>query len=224
MLYTAKHLTRGARPRIMRTMAKITPFRRPDDEPPLELHERAMDNLRFIRQTMERAGSFTAVSGWGQVVIGVTGALAAWLASRQNGAENWLATWVVAAVVAMGIGVVTTAMKARAMGEPIRSGPGRKFVLSLAPPLVAGAVLTLVLFQAGMTWMLPGLWLLLYGAGIVGAGTNSVRAVPVMGFTLMLLGAGALVAPHAWGDAFMAGGFGGVHVVFGTLIARRYGG
>jgi hypothetical protein len=207
-------------------MANIIPFRKPEDpqEPPLELHERAMDNLRFIRQTMERAGSFTAVSGWGQVVIGVTGILASWLASRQGSAINWLATWVVAAVVAMGIGVVTTAMKARAIGEPIRSGPGRKFVLSLAPPLIAGAVLTLVLFRAGMTGLLPGLWLLLYGAGIVAAGINSVRVVPVMGFASMALGAAALLVPAGWGDAFMAAGFGGMHVVFGTVIARRYGG
>lgn len=208
-------------------MAEIIPFRRPPEEeeaPPLELHERAMDNLQFIRRTMERAGSFTAVSGWGQVVIGVTGALAAWLASRQGNAVNWLATWAVAAVVSMGVGVVTTAMKARAIGEPIRSGPGRKFVLSLAPPLLAGAVLTAVLFAAGDWALLPGMWLLLYGAGIVTAGTNSVRVVPVMGFSLMAVGVAALLAPAAWGDAFMAAGFGGLHVVFGTLIARRYGG
>jgi hypothetical protein len=210
-------------------MAKITPFRRPPEEPPFELHERAMDNLAFIRQTMERAGSFTAVSGWGQVVIGITGVLAAWLASRQASTDNWLATWTVAAVIAMAIGVVTTGMKARAIGEPIRSGPGRKFVLSLAPPLVAGAVLTLVLFRAGLNDrllkdLLPGLWLLLYGAGIIGAGTNSVRVVPVMGFSSMLLGVAALLAPAGWGDAFMAVGFGALHVGFGTVIARRYGG
>ena len=207
-------------------MAEIIPFRRPpeEEEPSLELHERAMDNLQFIRRTMERAGSFTAVSGWGQVVIGITGALAAWLASRQGSDDNWLATWVIAAVVATGIGVVTTGMKARAIGEPIRSGPGRKFVLSLAPPLMAGAVLTVVLFRAGDLSLLPGMWLLLYGTGIVTAGTNSVRVVPVMGFMLMLLGVAALVSPPGWGDAFMAAGFGGLHVVFGTLIARRYGG
>jgi hypothetical protein len=207
-------------------MAEIIPFRRPPEEeaPPLQLHERAMDNLQFIRRTMERAGSFTAVSGWGQVVIGITGALAAWLASRQASADNWLATWVVAAVVSMGVGVVTTAMKARAIGEPIRSGPGRKFVLSLLPPLMAGAVLTAVIFGAGDRGLLPGMWLLLYGAGIVSAGTNSVRVVPVMGFSLMAVGVAALLAPAGWGDAFMAAGFGGLHVVFGTLIARRYGG
>ena len=188
------------------------------------MQARAMDNLRFIRETMEAAGTFTAVSGWGQVVIGVMGTLAAWLASRQGSRENWLATWAVAAIVASAIGFVTTAMKARAIGEPIHSGPGRKFVLSLAPALAAGGVLTIVLFRAGMSGLLPGMWLLLYGAGIVSAGTNSVRVVPVMGFTAMALGVAALFSPMAWGDGYMAAGFGGVHVVFGTLIARRYGG
>jgi hypothetical protein len=205
-------------------MAKILPFRKAPDEQPLELHAAAMDDLRFIRDTMERAGSFTAVSGWGQVVIGVTGFLAAWLAGRQASPENWLATWSVAAVVAVLIGVTTTAMKARAMGMSLRVGPGRKFALSLFPPLAAGAVLTVVLFRAGMVEQLPGMWLLLYGVGILAAGSFSVRAVPVMGLAFMVLGGAALFAPAGLGDWVMAAGFGALHVVFGTLIARRHGG
>ena len=207
-------------------MATVHPIRPdvPDEEPSLALHARAMDNLRFIRETMERAGSFTAVSGWGQVVIGITGFLAAWLASLQGSRETWLATWTVAAVVSAAMGVLTTAMKARAARMPLLSGPGRKFALSLAPPLVAGAVLTAVLFKAGMTAVLPGTWLLLYGVGILTAGAFSVGAVPLMGLVFMALGTGALFAPEAWGNAFMAAGFGGVHVVFGIVIARRYGG
>ena len=208
-------------------MATIHPIRReetPDEEPSLELHARAMENLRFVRETMERAGSFTAVSGWGQVVIGITGILAAWLASMQGSPEMWLATWTAAAVVAVAIGVLTTAMKARSMKVPMLSGPGRKFTLSLAPPLVAGAVLTAVLFHAGSVSVLPGMWLLLFGVGILTAGAFSVPVVPVMGVIFMLLGSAALFSPAAWGDAFMAIGFGGLHIVFGTLIARRYGG
>lgn len=209
-------------------MAKIHPIRPlppPEDEAPsLDLQERAMDNLRFIRETMERAGSFTAVSGWGQVVIGVTALLASWLASRQASPENWLATWASAAVVSILMGVLTTAMKARSARMPMLSGPGRKFTLSLAPPLVAGALLTVVLFRAGMTGLLPGMWMLLYGAGIITAGAFSVSAVPVMGLCFMVFGAAALVSPQAWTDAWMAAGFGGLHVVFGTLIARRHGG
>jgi hypothetical protein len=156
-------------------MAKIHPIRPVPPEEPLALHARAMDNLRFIRETMERAGSFTAVSGWGQVVIGVTALLAAWLAGRQETAENWLATWAVAAIVAMLVGGLTTAMKARSVRMPLLSGPGRKFALSLAPPVVAGAVLTLVLFQSGQVDVLPGTWLLLFGAGIITAGPSRCR-------------------------------------------------
>jgi hypothetical protein len=208
-------------------MATIHPIRReetPDEEPSLELHARAMENLRFVRETMERAGSFTAVSGWGQVVIGITGFLAAWLASQQGSPQLWLATWSVAAVVAVAFGVLTTAMKARSMKVPLLSGPGRKFTLSLAPPLIAGAVLTAVLFQAGSMAVLPGMWLLLFGVGILTAGAFSVPVIPVMGVSFMVLGSAALFSPAAWGDAYMAVGFGGLHVVFGTLIARRYGG
>jgi len=204
-------------------MAPVIPLRPRRSEPP-EIHARAMDNLRFIRETMERAGSFTAVSGWGQVVIGVTGFLAAWLASVQGTPRLWLATWCVAAVVSVAIGVLTTAMKARAAKMPLLTGPGRKFMLSLAPPLVAGAVLTVVLFQAGSLAVLPGVWLLLFGVGILTAGAFSVPVVPVMGLTFMGLGTAALFSPAAWGDAYMALGFGGLHMFFGTLIARRYGG
>ncbi|HLM67359.1 MAG TPA: hypothetical protein VK358_07525, partial [Longimicrobium sp.] len=143
---------------------------------------------------------------------------------QPSSTETWLATWVAAAVVSVLTGVLTTALKARSARMPMLSGPGRKFMLSLAPPLVAGAALTVMLFRAEMPGLLPAMWLMLYGTGIVTAGAFSVRAVPVMGLCFMLLGAGAAFTPAAWGDAWMAIGFGGLHMVFGTLIARRYGG
>lgn len=209
----------------MATIHSIRPLPPPEEEPSFDLQERAMDNLRFIRETMERAGSFTAVSGWGQVVIGVAALLAAGLATLQPyTTETWLATWAAAAVVSMLVGVLTTAMKARAARMPLLSGPGRKFTLSLAPPVVAGAVLTVVLYRAGMEGLLPAVWLMLYGAGIITAGAFSVSAVPVMGLCFMLLGVAAAFTPPTWGNAWMAAGFGGLHVVFGILIARRYGG
>jgi hypothetical protein len=90
--------------------------------------------------------------------------------------------------------------------------------------MAAGALLTLVMNEHQLVALLPGVWMLLYGVGVVAAGTFSVRIVPVMGLAFMVVGSVALVGPATWGTAFMAAGFGGLHLFFGTLIARRHGG
>ncbi len=191
---------------------------------PHPLRDQALDNLRFIRQTMERAGSFTAVPGWGQVAVGVTALAAALVAARQTSVELWLATWLGEAVVALAIGGSTMVRKAYAVNDPILSGPGRRFGLSVLPPMVVGGLLTIALYRAGLWRALPGTWLLLYGAGFVTGGAFSVRIVPVMGLCFMFVGSVALFTPAAWGTWCMAAGFGGLHIVFGAIIARRYGG
>ena len=191
---------------------------------PHPLRDQALDNLRFIRQTMERAGSFTAVPGWGQVAVGVTALAAALVAARQTSVELWLATWLGEAVVALAIGGSTMGRKAYAVNDPILSGPGRRFGLSVLPPMVVGGLLTIALYRAGLWQALPGTWLLLYGAGFVTGGAFSVRIVPVMGLCFMFAGSVALFTPAAWGTWCMAAGFGGLHIVFGAIIARRYGG
>jgi len=204
-------------------MARIRPLAKHASEP-VALHDRAMDNLRFIRETMERAGSFTAVSGWGSIATGLTALVAAGIASFATEPLLWLAVWSVEALLALGIGTWAVVQKARAAGLPLLTGPGRKVALSLSPPLLTGALLTMVLFRAGLLSVLPGMWLLLFGVGIVAAGSYSVRIVPVMGLSFMLLGAVALLLPISWANAVMAVGFGGLHILFGVLIARRYGG
>lgn len=206
-------------------MGRVQPIRPLTPPPePTSLHARAMDNLRFIRETMERAGSFTGVSGWGEVAIGVVALAAAAVAAAQPTAERWLVVWIAAAVVAGPLGTVASARKSRGAGLPLLSGPARKFALSLAPPLLAGVVLTAVLYRAELVSLLPGTWLLLFGTGVVTAGAFSIRIVPLMGVCFMALGTAALFAPAAWGTAFMAVGFGGLQIVFGLVIARRYGG
>jgi hypothetical protein len=193
-------------------------------EPVRGIHEHAIENLRFIRETMERSGSFTAVPGWGGVAMGITALGAAALAERATAPRVWLATWGAAAALAVAIGLWTIWRKIRAARVPILGGPAQKFAISLAPPILAGGVLTIVLFREGLVRDLPGLWLMCYGAGVITGGAFSVRVVPIMGACLMACGAAALFAPASWGDAFMALGFGGLQIVFGIIIARRYGG
>src|SRR5437899_3132239 len=191
---------------------------------PPALHDRAIDNLRYIRETMERASAFTAVPGWGQVAIGVTALVAAYLAAHEPTKKGWLAAWLVEAVIALLIAGWSMDRKARKTATPLFSGPGRKVAFSLSPPLIVGALLTAVLFRRGITSVIPGVWLLLYGTGVVTGGMFSVRVVPVMGICFMALGACALFASPLWGNVLLAVGFGGLHIIFGIIIARKYGG
>ncbi|MDX1389417.1 MAG: hypothetical protein R3344_09530 [Acidobacteriota bacterium] len=188
------------------------------------LQDRALDDLRYIRDTMERAGAFTHVSGWGQVFVGATALVAAWVASTRATPGAWLATWLTGATAAFVIAGVSTHQKARAAGESLFSAPGRKFTLSFVPAMVLGAVLTAVLYRAEMMAALPGMWLMVYGTAVVACGAFSVRVVPVMGLAFMAVGAAAFAAPVGWGDIFMAIGFGGLHLIFGAIVARKYGG
>jgi len=189
------------------------------------IHDRAIDNIRFIRDAMERATAFTAVPGWGGVAMGVSALVAAPLAAaRRSDPDAWLTVWVLDAIVATVIAVFTMAWKARRAKASLLRGAGRRFVLSFLPPLLVGGLLTIALARAGAHGLLPPVWLMLYGTAVVTGGTFSVAAVPVMGAGLMGLGVLALFAPAMWGDALMAAGFGGLQIGFGILIARRYGG
>ena len=184
----------------------------------------AAADLRFIRDTMERSASFTAVSGWGHVTLGATALLAAWLAAQQTNPFAWLRVWLAEALVAITIALLSTSWKANSRGLPLFSGPARKAALGLSPPIVAGAILTFALVRVGAQSALPATWLLLYGAGVTTGGAFSVAIVPVMGVCFMALGGLAALAPAAWGNYFLAAGFGGLHIIFGALIARRHGG
>jgi len=189
----------------------------------VSIDDHASANLRYIRETMERAGYFTAVPGWGGILMGVSALIAATFAATTRTRESWVAVWIGEAAVAFVLGSWAMVRKAKTARVFLR-GPGRIFTLSLCPAMVAALVLTMVAYQYGIFPILPGLWLLLYGVAIVAAGTYSVRVVPVMGICFMVLGIIALAFGAGWPNLSMGLGFGALHVIFGGVIARRYGG
>ena len=204
-------------------MSPAPAFRLPPPDPPA-LHDRAMDNLQFIRDTMERAGSFTAVPGWGGFCIGVTATAATVVAASQPTFSRWMIAWFGEALLALLIAGWAVHRKAARAGVPLLSGPGRRFALNFAPPVLVGGLLTVVLYRAGLFDAIPGTWLLLYGTGIVAAGAFSVPVVPAQGVCFMVVGTVALFAPPSWRDYLMGLGFGALHLLFGFIIAWRYGG
>ena len=205
---SAVAVIRELRPRPVKTVGIVT---------------HALENLRYIRETMERAGSFTAVPGWGGVAMGAIALAAGWAAARP-GALPDLSVWMIAGVAAILTGIVAMWRKARRLEPPVLPGPARKFVLSFAPALAAGGFLTAALLERGVPDLVPGLWLLLYGVAVMAGGAFSVKPVPIMGVCFVCLGAAALLSPPASQNAYLVAGFGGLHIGFGWWIARRYGG
>ena len=191
---------------------------------PAPIRDHALSNLRYIREAMERATSFTSIPGWGGVAVGITAIIAAILAGREGLSRNWMLIWLAEAVLAAVIAGVTMARKAARSDVSFRGAPARRFFISYFAPIVAGAVLTILLAKYGFHAALPATWLLLYGASFVSSGTFSIPVVPVMGICFMLLGVAACFVPFAIANALLGAGFGGLHVVFGWIIARRYGG
>jgi hypothetical protein len=190
--------------------------------PTREDREQAKETLAYIRRTMESASSFTAVSGWGLVGVGVVGLVAAWVASR-GGDPAALQVWIPAAAVSIAIAVVSNVSKAKRTDVPIWTGAMRRLVWVMAPALAAGAMMTGVLARDGAGYLLPGMWLALYGAGVTAGGELSIRSIRWMGLSFLVLGAAALLRPDL-GLAIMAVGFGGLHVLVGLDIVWRHGG
>jgi len=188
------------------------------------IHEHAISNLRYIREAMERASAFTSIPGWGGVAVGITALGAAVLAQRVVYRMEWLYIWLAEAVLAAVIAGWTMAIKARRANVSFTGAPARRFFMSYFAPIVAAMALTLLLWRWGFRGAMPATWLLLYGVSFVTSGAFSIRIVPVMGFCFMALGAGAVFAPLAIANVLLGVGFGVLHVIFGFIIARSYGG
>jgi hypothetical protein len=191
---------------------------------PASLGDRALDNLQFIRDTMERSAHFTAVPGYGGMLMGVTAVVAAYIASDQVYMLRWLEVWLVEACLAFAIGMLAMWQKSKIAGSSLFSVPARKFAMSFLPPLICGVAITLGMYRYGVFAALVPVWMLCYGAAVVCGGAFSVRTVPIMGWSFIALGAIAFVLPVDYGNAMMAASFGLLHIVFGLIIARRYGG
>jgi hypothetical protein len=190
------------------------------------MREHALDNIRFIRDAMERAGSFTSIPGWGGVGVGITAIVTAVIAQQFLGKSLrlWLATWLAEAVVAAIIGFGTMTLKARRSEAPFMSGAAKRFFISYFAPLVAGAVITFALVRVEAYAAIPATWLLLYGTAFVSSGAFSIRVIPVMGIAFMLFGVLSAFVPLNASNVILGIGFGGLHIIFGLIIARSYGG
>lgn len=206
-------------------MAKTNAIRKDEiPDQPVNLGDRAIDNLQFIRETMERSTHFTAVAGYGGMLMGVTAVAAAFIANGQIYFVDALTVWLIEAMLAFSIGLLAMWQKSKIGGQSLLSAPAKKFAMSFAPPLIVGVVTVLGVWRYGDYFEMPAICMLCYGAAVVCGGAFSVRIIPIMGWCFILLGAVTFALPSNYGNLMMGASFGLLHIIFGAIIARRYGG
>ena len=207
-------------------MARVQSIRKEKIETnqPVNIGERAIDNLQFIRETMERSTHFTAVPGYGGIFMGATAIAAAVIANFQPAVRDWLIVWLVEAFLAFAIGLFAMWQKSKITKTSLLSAPAKKFAMSFLPPFLCGVLITFGLWRLGHFEMMIPVWILCYGAAVTCGGAFSAKAVPIMGWCFIALGAVAFILPATFGNWMMALSFGALHIVFGIIIARRFGG
>lgn len=207
-------------------MGKVQAIRKDDEQrnQPINIGDRAIDNLQFIRETMERSTVFTSVPGYGGIFMGVTAIAAAVIANFQPSIRDWLFVWLVEAFLAAAIGSFAIWQKSKITKNSLLSAPAKKFALGFLPPILCAIFITFGLWRFGDFEALIPVWILLYGAAVVCGGANSVKAVPLAGWCFIALGAVAFFLPADLGNAMMGLSFGILHIIFGAIVAWKYGG
>jgi len=207
-------------------MANASPLRNttPETREPVNISNRAEENLQFIRETMERSTSFTAVPGYGGMLMGATAIAAAVVASYQVYLVNSLAIWLGEAALAFAIGLLAMWQKSKLAGQSLFSTPAKKFAFGFTPPLLAGVIITLGLWRNEHYYVLAPVCIICYGVAVICGGAFSARVVPVMGWCFMAVGTAAFLLPPSYGNLMMGLSFGALHMIFGAVIARKYGG
>lgn len=199
---------------------------------PIYLHNEAANNLRYIRSAMQKAEQVSTVSGLGGMLMGTLALGGAALAAQSGELSDQLWAWVLTALPAVALGAGFSISKALRYDRDLLNDPVRRFLWCLTPNLVIGALLSAVLWKTPHISLLPGIWLLLYGAGVLAAGTYAVRPVLLMGAGFTMLGTLVLllpgifpeVPPTQWANVCLAIGFGGLHITFGWQVYRHHGG
>jgi hypothetical protein len=205
-------------------MARTQAIRKEETNEPVNIGDRAIDNLKFIRETMERSVVFTSVPGYGGILMGATAVAAAYIANSQASLRDWLIVWLTEAILAFFIGLLAMWQKTKLAKTSMFSTPARKLLMNALPPMLCGVFITLGLWRFGHFEVMIPVWILCYGAAVVCGGAFSVKAVPLMGWCFIALGAAAFFLPAGWGNTMMGLSFGALHIIFGFIIGRRFGG
>jgi hypothetical protein len=199
--------------------------------------EEAQENLRVIRELMERSTKYSTFSGLSGVLAGLV-SIAGCLVQHfyvltlptQAQPAAFIVNWSIVVALAIGIDFMLTKRRAPLVGKTINSRLGRQMVTASIPALGFGALLTLAFVHKGLMHDVYPYWMLAYGCAVSAVGLFSQKEVQRLGWAFLAAGALTLLAqvfttiPVAGGSLgliMIAVSFGGFHIVYGITMSRR---
>lgn len=197
--------------------------------------DEARDHLRVIRQTMERSTQYSTLSGWSGILIGIVAIVGVYLTRSMLGgqpvaiqtvrdaAPRLGLLWATALVLSVAIEFLYNKRRATRVGKRVVSRLGAHILLAALPAFLACGVLTAFFYEHNLLPYILGIWMLCYGLAICAVGLFSARPVTYLGSAFVVSGAITMLAPLTIHLYMMALTFGGFHIIYGIVMARRHG-
>ncbi|CAM3292486.1 Brp/Blh family beta-carotene 15,15'-monooxygenase [Flavobacterium longum] len=199
-----------------------------------------LDDLKNIREMMDRSTQFISLSGLSGVLAGVYALIGAFFAKQilnshmQRGYDysgyvtlesdtfrNIMAMAIGVLVLSVGTALLMSRIKAKKNGQSLWNATSRRLVINFLIPLVTGGVFALLLLRHQVYGLIAPVTLIFYGLACVNASKHTFRDVRYLGITVILLG---LIATEYSGYAleFWALGFGVCHIIYGGIMHFKY--
>lgn len=207
-----------------------------------------LKDLQEIRSIMERSSRFISLSGLSGVFAGSFALLAALAVFLYQKDFFWgryynhgiflreelirgmefkrfltfiLLDGTITLLLALSAGIFFTARNAKRKGLPYWDNSGKRMVINLFIPLVAGGLFCLVLLFHKQIYLIAPVTLIFYGLALINASKYTIDDIRYLGICEIVLG---LIASLyiGYGLIFWAIGFGVLHIIYGSTMYWKY--
>jgi FtsH-binding integral membrane protein len=196
--------------------------------------EKRADDIKMIREMMEKSSKFLSLSGLTGVIAGMAAILGAAFAyfyllrdpsltdySRMQETMILLADALIVLLVSVGSGIYLSVRKAKKNNQPLFNKVTLRTIYSLAIPLLTGGIFALIYLFRGDISIVVSSTLIFYGLALVNVSRYTYGEVHYLGLTEIVLGLLAAIFVRN-GIIFWTIGFGVCHIIYGFIMYKKY--
>ena len=196
--------------------------------------EKQLEDLKAIREMMEKSSRFLSLSGLSGILAGITATLGAAFAYffllRDPAATSFtrfqeivilMSDALLVLVISIGFGIYFSSKKAHKKDQKLFNKVTMKTLYNLSIPLITGGIISLIFLYRGDVEMVAAITLVFYGLALVNVSKFTFDEIHYLGITEIVLGIAAAIFMHN-GILFWTIGFGICHIVYGFVMYKKY--